>query len=256
MGGGPGGSSLLDECRAIDLEIDAIDRNLAQLQHLHASTLGDASGSGPASRQLDDLSADTMSLYRDLTPRVRALKADPASTQTRNAGQVNRIERRLKDAIQTYRSVESSFQRGLQEQLARQYRIVRPDADETEVRGAVEDTRGEVFRRALLQSGKQGQANAALGAVQDRHGEIRKIERQMAELAQLFEDVNAQVVQQEADVARIEEQGETAVGNLESGQKHVEQAVEKGWAAKKKKWICLGIFGESLPRCVCLACRG
>ncbi|MBE3049870.1 hypothetical protein IMZ48_46710 [Candidatus Bathyarchaeota archaeon] len=248
VGSSPGASALLDECRAIDGEIDAIDRNLAQLQQLQVQTLSDAAGSGPASRQLEDLSADTMDRYRTLTPRVRALKSNPAAGQQRNAGQVARVDRRLKDAIGSYQSVESSFQRDLQDQLARQYRIVRPDADEEEVRGAVEDTRGEIFQRALLQSGKQGQASAALSAVKDRHGEIKKIERQMAELAQLFQDVNAAVVMQEADVARIEDQGEQAVQNLEDGNRQVEKATDSARAAKKKKWICLGIVGEFSPR--------
>ena len=242
MGSGP--ASILDECRAIDREIDTIDANLNQLQHLQAQTLGDVSANSKAARELDGLSADTMALYRELTPRVRALKADPAASNPRNSSQVSRVDNRLKDAIRNYQTVESSFRRGIQEQIARQYRIVRPDADEAEVQGAVEDTRGEVFQRALMQSGRQGQANAALSAVQDRHDQIRKIERQMAELAQLFQDVNAVVVQQEADVARIEDSGQQAVDNLEQGGKQVNLAVDKARAARKKKWICLGIVGE------------
>lgn len=241
MGSSP--ASILDECRAIDREIDAIDRNLAQLQHLQAQTLGDVSANSKAARELDSLSADTMALYRALAPRVRALNSDPAASHQRNAAQVSRVDKRLKDAIRSHKSVESSFQRGIQDQIARQYRIVRPDADEAEVRSAVEDSRGEVFQRALMQSGRQGQASAALSAVQDRHDQIRKIERQMAELTQLFEDVNAVVVQQEADVTRIEASGQDAVDHLEQGGKQVSEAVTIARAARKKKWICLGIVG-------------
>ena len=241
---GSGPTSILDQCRDIDNEISAIERNLAQLQHLQSQSLGDATGSGPASRQLDDLSSDTMALYRALTPRIRALKSDPAASQPRNAAQVNRVDKRLKDAIQSYQSVEANFQRGIRDQLARQYRIVRPDADDAEVADAVQDTRGEVFQRALMQSGRQGQATAALGAVRDRHDQILKIERQMAELAQLFADMNAIVVQQEPVVQQIEQHGEQAVDNISAGVKHADQAVEKARAARKKKWICLGICGE------------
>lgn len=242
MGSNP--ASLLDECRAIDREIDVVDANLDQLQRLQAQTLGDVSANSQAARELDQLSADTMALYRQLTPRVRALNSDPAASNTRNAAQVTRVDRRLKDAMRRYQTFESTFRHGMQDQIARQYRIVRPDADDAEVQGAVEDTRGEVFQRALMQSGRQGQANAALSAVQDRHDQIRKIERQMAELAQMFQDMNAVVVQQEADVMRIEDSGQQAVDNLEQGGKQVEEAVIKGRAARKKKWICLGIVGE------------
>ena len=238
------GGSILDECRAIDLEIDAVDRNLEQLRLLQQQTLGDVTGGGAAARQLDALSSDTMERYRSLTPRVRAIKSSPEASQPRNAAQVNRVDKRLKGAIQTYQGVEASFRSGVQEQIARQYRIVRPEADEQEVQRAVADERGDVFQRALMQSGRQGKASAALSAVQDRHEQIRKIERQMAELSQLFQDMDAVVVQQGAAVDRIEDQADQTVGDLQGANKQVGIAVDKARAARKKKWICLGICGK------------
>ncbi|SPO04975.1 related to putative snare protein syn [Cephalotrichum gorgonifer] len=240
--GGVGGS-VLDECRAIDQEIDVIDRNLDQLRLLQQQSLGDVSGgAGSAGRQLDGLTADTMDLYRALTLRVRNLKSRPEAGQQRNAAQVTRIDRRLKEAIARYRDDESAFRNAIQDQVARQYRIVRPDATEDEVRAAVDTSSGgEVFSQALLRSGRQGQASAALGEVKNRHAQILKIERQMVELAQLFQDVDAVVVQQDAAVQRIEESGMVAENNLAEGNKHVDSAVEKARAARKKKWICLGI---------------
>lgn len=241
------GGSILDECRAIDLEIDIVDRNLEQLRLLQQQTLGDVTGGGAPSRQLEALSSDTMERYRALTPRVRAIKSSPEASQQRNAAQVNRVEKRLKGAIQSYQGVEASFRSGVQEQIARQYRIVRPEADDEEVQRAVADERGDVFQRALMQSGRQGKASAALSAVQDRHEQIRKIERQMAELSQLFQDMDAVVVQQGAAVEGIEDQAEHTVGDLQGANKQVGIAVDKARAARKKKWICLGICGECPP---------
>jgi syntaxin 1B/2/3 len=44
--------------------------------------------------------------------------------------------------------------------------------------------------------------------VRQRHEAIQKIEQDMIQLAQLFNDLEVQVLQQEPAVARIEEQGE------------------------------------------------
>ncbi|PNY28062.1 Syntaxin-like protein psy1 [Tolypocladium capitatum] len=243
MGGGDP-NSILNECRDIDRGIDDIERSLEQLRMLQKRTLEDAdsSSSSAANRQLDSLSSDTMALYRSLTERVRTVKSSPESRTPKNNPQVNRVDRRLKAAIQQYQQVESQFRKRTQEQMARQYRIVRPNATEDEVRTAVEDTTGgQVFSQALMQSDRQGRARAALTAVQDRHAALVKIEQQMVELAQLFQDMDTLVVQQEAAVMQIEQKGEEVVDNLDKGNEEMGVAVNTARKTRKKKWICLAI---------------
>lgn len=237
-------NAILNECRDIDRGIDEVERNLEQLRMLQQRTLDDAdsSSSSAANRQLDTLSTETMALYRSLTDRVRTMKSNSESQTPKNKPQVSRVDRRLKSAIQQYQSVESQFQKRTQEQMARQYRIVRPDASEQEVRAAVEDTSGgQVFSQALMQSDRQGRARAALSAVQDRHRALQKIEQQMIELSQLFQDMDTLVVQQEAAVTQIEQKGEEVVDNLDKGNMEMGVAVNTARSTRKKKWICLGI---------------
>lgn len=248
-GGSYGGSdpnAILNECRSIDQGIDEVERNLGQLRMLQDRSLADAdtSGNSNTKRQLEGLSAETMSMYRGLVERVRTVKSNPDSRTPKNNPQVGRIDRRLKTVIQQYQQIESQFRKKTQEQMARQYRIVRPDADESEVRQAVSDPEGgAVFSQALMQSSRQGQARAALNAVQDRHAEIQRIERQMVELAQMFQDMDTIVVQQEAAVAQIEQKGEEVAENLVKGNEEIEVAVNTARATRKKKWWCLAICG-------------
>ncbi|KAJ4271364.1 hypothetical protein NW762_000066 [Fusarium torreyae] len=237
-------NAILNECRDIDRGIDTVEQNLEQLRMIQQRTLDDAdsSGSSAANRQLDSLSADTMSLYRELTERVRTVKSNPDATSSKNNPHVTRIDRRLKAAITQYQQVESQFRKRTQDQMARQYRIVRPDASEQEIQAAVEDTSGgQVFSQAMMQSDRQGRARAALSAVQDRHQALLKIEQQMVELAQLFQDMDTLVVQQEAAVTQIEAKGEEVVENLDKGNEEIGVAVNTARKTRKKKWICLGI---------------
>lgn len=236
-------NSALDEISDINRGIDTIDRNLEQLRTLQQRSLDDAdsSASSNTNRQLDRLSSETMAEYRSLTERVRQLKSKPENQQ-RFGQQVRRVDSRLKDAIRAYQQVESAFRKKTEEQMARQYRIVRPDATDEEVRAAVEDqTGGQVFQQALMQSNRRGQAQAVLNAVQDRHAQLQKIERQMMELAQLFQDMDTLVMQQDVAVTNIEQKAEEVVVDLDRGNNEIGTAVNTARATRKKKWICLGV---------------
>ena len=240
-------NAILNECRDIDLGVDQIERNLEQLRMLQQRTLDDADSSATSvtNRQLDSLSSETMADYRTLTDRVRLVKSNAEARSPKNSPQIGRVDRRLKSAIQQYQQVESQFRKRTQDQMARQYRIVRPDASEQEVRAAVEDTSGgQVFSQALMQSDRRGQARQALSAVQDRHTALVKIEQQMVELAQLFQDMDTLVVQQEAAVTQIEQKGEEVVDHLDKGNEQIGTAVNTARKTRKKKWICLGICGK------------
>ena len=247
QGGSADPNAILNECRDIDKSINTIDQNLNQMRMFQQRTLDDADSSAGSNsnRQLDSLSTETMALYRSLTERVRMVKSNPDSNLPKNSPQVQRVDRRLKEAIRAYQTNESEFRKKTQDQMARQYRIVRPDADEAEVQAAVQDpTGGQVFQQALMQSNRRGQAQSVLSAVQDRQAQLQKIEQQLIELAQLFQDMDTLVVQQEAAVTNIEQKAEETVDNFDKGNQEVETAIGTARATRKKKWWCLLIAGK------------
>jgi syntaxin 1B/2/3 len=239
-------NSVLSQTQDIDRGIDAIYDNLRTLQNLQQRSLADTdeSPNTATNRELNNLSASTMNMYRDYVRRLKSIQALPESTTPMNAQQVKKVDERLKTAISKYQSVEADFQKKLQAHMARRYRIVRPDASEDEVREAVESGSGPVFSQALMQSDRRGQAQSALRAVQDRHRAIQEIERQMEELANLFEEVNALVEQQAPMVEQSQAKGEETVQHLEQGTEQLKHAIVSRRAANKKKWICLGIVSK------------
>ncbi|KAJ3491156.1 hypothetical protein NLG97_g5646 [Lecanicillium saksenae] len=241
---GSSGNGILDECAEIDRGIRQIGSNLEQLKQLQKRTLDDAdsSSNSAAKVQLDTLSEATMTLYRNLTGKVRTLKSNPEANTSRNKAQVGRIDRSLKQAIQEFQKIESEFRKNTKEQFARQYRIVRPEANDAEIQAAVEDPNaGQVFAQAVMKSDRQGRAQAALSAVKERQAALAKIEAQMVELSQLFQDMDTLVVQQEAAVIQIEQKGEEVVENLDKGNEEMGVAVNTARKTRRKKWICLGI---------------
>jgi len=155
-GGGQGlardPNAILNECREIDRGIDSIESNLERLRFLQTRSLDDpdASQNTATNRELDALSSETMTLYRNFAQRIKTVKSQPDSGSPRNAPQVGKVDRKLKTAINQYQNVEADFRKKLQVQMERQYRIVRPDASEAEVREACSDTSNQqVFSQAV-----------------------------------------------------------------------------------------------------------
>ncbi|KAM0670941.1 hypothetical protein ACQRIU_001336 [Beauveria bassiana] len=131
-------NALLDQCGVVNAEIDGIEPSLEQLRILQHRALNDADNfsSSATNQQLDALSSETLVLYRELIKRVCTIKSNPEANDPKYKPQVDRVDRRLKQAIQKYQQVESGFRKRTQDQMARQCRIVRPDASEQEVRAA------------------------------------------------------------------------------------------------------------------------
>ncbi|KAL5351920.1 hypothetical protein ACLOAV_003782 [Pseudogymnoascus australis] len=236
-------NAILNECRDIDKGIDSIERNLETIRMLQQRAFDDPDSSLETTTniQLDSISSETMTMYRSFAARIKTVKQQPESGSPKNVPQLGKVDRKLKAAINKYQNVESDFRKKLHAQVARQYKIVRPDASDAEVREAVENTSNQqVFSKALLQSDRRDQSLQAL-SVQDRHAAIQKIESQMVELAQLYQDMEALVVQQEDSVTLIEQKGEEMQENLNKGTEYIGTAIKSARARNRKKWYCLGI---------------
>ena len=76
----------------------------------------------------------------------------------------------------------------------------------------------------------------------------------MRELAQLFQDLETLVVQQEPAVTQIEQKGEEVTENVGKGNTELDGAIKKARAARRKKWICLGIVGMFQPTTLLIVC--
>lgn len=237
--------AILDECAGLDRAIDEVQADVAAIQKLQGTIISDPDPSTSTAR-LDSETANAMQAYRGLVDRIKRLKGKPEASNPTIAPQIRRVNTKLQESLTAFRSVDADFRKRMQEQIARQFRIVRPDATEEEVRAVVENSAGntQMFSQALMQSNRRGQAQSALSAVQSRHDEIQKIERQMIELAQLFEDMERLVVEQEAAVTNIEMKGEEVVVNMDKGNEQLTSGIKSARNARKWKWWCLGITGK------------
>ncbi|KAL6712639.1 hypothetical protein ACN47E_000516 [Coniothyrium glycines] len=237
-GGGADPNAILNECLEIERALDQLDGQLTNLDRVFKQSLARPDASG-TKNEIEGLSTQIMTAYRALGDRVKRIKSTPGSDSGRNAPRVGKVKRRLQATIERYQSLEADFRRESQQAAARQYRIVRPDASEEEVQEAVSDPSAPIFQQALLSSDRRGQASSTLRNVKERHEAIQNIERQMVELAQLFQDLDQHVMQQEPLVANIEQKGEEIHENVVQANTEIGGAIEKARSRNRKKWWCL-----------------
>jgi syntaxin 1B/2/3 len=233
---------------------------VSHISSLHASILHSPNPSPQSHSELDGALTTTHSHISQIRNELKALHHDLALTTAwaRSAAHAHeqdpsaapiktshlaRLRSEFKTKLAAFQDAEARYRQSHRDQLARQYRIVSPEATDAEIdeyaSGAAPDA--NVFATAVMQGSRQNQAQSALEAVRQRHADLELIERTMMELANIMNDIDTMVAQQDEVVMHVEEVAESVEQDLEGGTKELAQA--EGWATKlrKHKWICLGI---------------
>lgn len=155
----------------------------------------DEASSQQAHSQLAGISAETSKLTNGVKNSIKKLEAQTikfpeSGDKNVRKTQVGAVKNRFKETIQRYQTVEHQYRQKYRQRAERQYKIVKPDATPQEVKAALDDDQGgQIFSQALLNSNRHGEAKGALREVQERHEDIKKIEKTITELAQLFNEV-------------------------------------------------------------------
>ncbi|KAL2758219.1 hypothetical protein ACRALDRAFT_1040270 [Sodiomyces alcalophilus JCM 7366] len=223
-------------------EIRSLTSDIELIAQLHQRAL--ASTDASSNQQLNQAVSQTQLRNTSITNEIKFLERDAArttdSSHASKQAQLNSVKKTFKDELQNYMHMESDYQRRYKEQIARQYRIVNPDASEEEVQQATEADWGNegVFQTAL-KSNRLGQANSVLGNVRARHSELKRIEDTLAQVAQLFQEMAVLVEQQEPVVDAAEQNAQSTVENLQKGNEQVEVANKHARNRRKLKWWCL-----------------
>jgi syntaxin 1B/2/3 len=135
-------------------EINSLAKNVQHIATLHHRALSENEG-GSSSRQLEGLVAETQALNQGIRTQLKFLATDANRTTDGSKNlkeqQVNTIKNNFERELHNYQNEESSYRQQYRDQIARQYRIVNPNASEDEVRQATEADWGNegVFQTAV-----------------------------------------------------------------------------------------------------------
>ncbi|THH11147.1 hypothetical protein EW145_g847 [Phellinidium pouzarii] len=232
------------EISDISDDLRNFDSNITLMSRLHSQEV-DAVGFGNSknSVQLERLTEETRQLSSSLKKRLQMLQSQPVTAREANIRrpQIERVRSKFMDAIQTYQSEEKTYRDKQKERIKRQYKIVNPNATTEEIEQVVNSEAGsQVFAQATMGS-RYNDSQGAYREVQKRHEEIKRIEKTLVELAQLFTDMSLLVEQQSEIIDNIEEKTETAKVDIEAGKRYTDNALISAFSSRKKRWICFGL---------------
>ncbi|KAK3359076.1 t-SNARE [Lasiosphaeria hispida] len=233
----------LSQVSAIRSEIQSLGVNVQNIASLHQRALT-ANDDGAAQRQLDGLVAQTQLKNTAIRSQIQQLKGDAERTTDGSFGLKKRqyeiINNEFKTAIQKYIQEEQQYKERYREQIARQYRIINPQADEAEVRQAADaDWGNEGIFQTALKSNRSGQASAVLGNVRAQHNDMEKIRRTLEELVDLFQGLETQLALQAPIVENVSHIAEQTKDDLANANVHIDKGVKSAWNRRKLKWWCL-----------------
>ncbi|KAJ2020744.1 hypothetical protein GGI14_000641 [Coemansia sp. S680] len=235
-------------------QMSQVDQQIGEIRSLHERALvaTNESRHKEAALERDDKVAATNSMISEIKENLKETadvckrsKHDPSVTKsqmTARGGRQQALAKKFADQLQRYRLMEYEYSQRNRERLERQYRIARPNATEEEVRDAiVNDQAGKVFSQAVMNSNRLGDARRVLRDVEERQADIKKIEKTISELAQMFIDVSEMVNQQQEIIDSIETAVEETHVNVVQARKEVKGAIVHRKKSRKTMW-CIIIF--------------
>lgn len=241
-------SGFLNETTEIEQRITDAKSNITRIQEFQGQILNSTStsASNSAARERENFIANTRNLLIECKDRVKKIQYENARVPSSDPNFGIRQQRyeylrtKLTNVLEEYRQVESDFMKQTKDRMGRQYKVVNPNATQQDIDDYLSNSDSEpIFQNAIL---KTNEAKNALAEVQKRHEDIKNIENTIAELAALFQELHLQVEAQDQTIVNIEQNVETVAEKTEQTTQELGKATLLAKAARKKKWICLGIF--------------
>ncbi|CCH60014.1 hypothetical protein TBLA_0C02020 [Henningerozyma blattae CBS 6284] len=224
----------------INSNLNDYETIINQIDNYHRSLLAEVNEDeqDQLRRDLDDLTSQATNLQYLLKDKIKNVQRLGLRDSSKEA-QAEKSRQKFLKLIQDYRIIDSDYKDQNKEQAMRQYKIIQPDATDEEVEAAITDAGGQqIFSQALLNANRRGQAKSTLTEVQARHQELLQLEKTMAELTQLFNDMEQLVIEQQENIEAIDQHVENAQQDLEQGVGHTNKAVVSARKARKNKVRC------------------
>ncbi|KAJ4409269.1 hypothetical protein N0V91_002625 [Didymella pomorum] len=220
--------------------IGQLTQDIGAISSIHQRML--SSPDNRSSAELESIVSQTQIRNTQIKDEIKFLERD-AARDPNNAfkkTQVESLKRTFKTQLEDFQREEADYSKRYREAIARQYRVINPEATEAEVQEAANADWGDegIFTQAL-KSNRSGQASSVLGAVRARHNDIQRIEKTMVELATLFQQLNEQVVYQEEQTVQVENQTIQVNEDAKHANTQLDQGIKSARRARKLKWWTL-----------------
>ncbi|KAI0999662.1 hypothetical protein K3495_g8533 [Podosphaera aphanis] len=223
-------------------EIKTLASNIQEIAALHQRALSSPDSSSSA--LLENVVTQTQLKNTQIRDQIKHLESDAIKTQDGTKSvktrQVKQLKGEFEKILNEYRREELGYRQRYRDQIAREYRIVNPEASDAEVDEASRmDWGSEGVFQTALKSNRSGQASSVLGAVRARHNELQRIEATLTDLAAMFADMAQVVEAQEPIIEQTEQNAIKTTEHIDKANVQIDEAKKSAARARKLKWYCL-----------------
>lgn len=131
--------------------IGELTTSIQQIANIHQRMLSSPDNSSSA--QLESIVSDTQLRNTQIKDEIKFLERDAAREPSNSAkrSHIEALKRTFKTQLEDFRREESDYSKRYRDAIARQYRIVNPDATEQEVQEAASADWGDegIFQQAV-----------------------------------------------------------------------------------------------------------
>ncbi|CAG8725550.1 2803_t:CDS:1, partial [Gigaspora rosea] len=225
-------SEFLNETIEIERSIDEITLNIRQIQTIQTRqlTLTSAQQEIPFSQERNRLTDIILKSLTETKDRIRKIESENINLRKINHPDVtlreNRhalLKRKFTNALHTYREIENAYMKQQKDKITRQYQLVNPEATEEEVESYLQNPNEKTF--FTHSSVGIGDAKEALAEVQKSYDDIQYIEKTIAELLKLFDEIRLHVEEADSSIQEIETTAQEHVVEMEKANSILEAAV-------------------------------
>jgi len=241
-------TGFLQEVQYAQSEIDKLRSLVESIEQLHSQQLLPATEvnldevNDLVEAQVSDISKQLTIIKRIIKKIDEANENLDKQTQDYNirVSQTATCRKRFMDTAKRYQEVQQKHRQVFHERLVREYKIVHPDADDEEVEEALSGDSINVFADQVLHSTRYGEAKNVLMAVQERHEDVKRIEKTILELNSLFQEMAIAVEQQGELINSIEHSVTNAALYTEEATVHLDKAIEYRKSSRRKLYMLMG----------------
>lgn len=141
----------LTRVESVRSDIRQLTSNVSEIGTLHQRSLSSTDGS--QAPQLEQMVSQTQILNTRIKDQIKFLETDSVKSGkpvTKNS-QIKTLKGHFKDQLQQYEQEERSYRKRYEDQIARQYKIINPEASDAEIKEAASADWGNegVFQTAV-----------------------------------------------------------------------------------------------------------
>ncbi|TKR83253.1 hypothetical protein L596_016875 [Steinernema carpocapsae] len=240
----------LDEVNQMHLMMDKLEMQIQKLKIKQTAILGQVVVQPVQKDELEELITDIKKRTNELRPHLKKLESEisrderglPSEYMTGAEIRIrrdhcNHLKRKLRDLIDGFNDTQVEYKKRVSKRVKRQLDLAGERFTEKEVSQMLDSKSSEVFYRQVNPLSVAGRI--ALEDATARHQEILELERNIAQLNELFVDIYEMVHAQGTVVDNINTNVEAAVNYTGDAKVRIKQAVIHKQSARRKKIYCL-----------------